>query len=162
FSIEGAAHLTFGGTNAPDIFNVTTSGDYLAAKNHYGVGTFHIDNDQILSPAIAPGTPSPFDDPVYTVTRTFGTNGKTQTIPFSVHDADSSSIGLDGAGASDTYTTNLGLGGFLDVDVSDSDTTTQNNLTVNFRDRGLIGTSAVLTNNSLHLDYYTELVLNML
>ena len=158
FSIEGAANLVFGGTNAPDVFNVTTSGDFLAQKNHYPVPTWmQFDANTIYVPA--PGgllLTQPYPDPVYTITRTFGTNGKTQAIPFSVHDADSSSISLDGKGASDTYNSTLGLGGFLDVTVDDSDAATQNSLTVNVRDLVLQPQSALLTDNALHLDYYTS------
>ncbi len=165
FSIQGGAHLTFGGTNAPDLFDVSTSGDFFATKDHFAVPAYSYENTPsgVIGPIIPPlfgeaqSLPysNPYPDPVYSVTRTFGTNGKTQTIPFAVSDADASSIGLDGKGASDTYNLTLGLGAFIDVTVEDSDTTTQNELTVNVREGDVFNNQATLTDSALHLDYYT-------
>ena len=164
FSISGGAHLTFGGTNAPDSFDVSTSGPFYGMKNHFSVPKFAY---YYYPPAFGGATVGPVpdiygvllpnrnSDPIYYVTRTFGTNGKTQTIPFAVSDADASSIGLDGKGAKDTYNLTLGVGAFIDVAVEDSDTTTQNDLTVNVRDRALFNNQVTLTDNALHLDYYT-------
>ena len=61
-------------------------------------------------------------------------------------------------GRVDTYNLTLGLGAFIDTTITDSDPTTQNNLTVNVRDQILFNNEAVLTDNALHLDYYTKRV----
>ena len=98
-----------------------------------------------------------FDGPFYDVTRTYGTNGRTQSILFELEDADRSSIVLDGRGASDDYHIGLGLGNFLDITINDSDTTTQNTLEVDFQDTQLLADRAVLTDNSLQVEYFTRL-----
>ena len=159
FSISGGAHLTFGGTNAPDIFIVSTTGSYYDGKDHVTLPKYSPTPDGIQVPAgLGIELPSRFPDPVYSITRTFGTNHVTQTIPFTVDDEDGSSISLDGGGASDAYSITIGVGSFVDVSVDDSDPTTQNPLTVNVRDGHVINNIATLTDNALHLDYYTEVV----
>ncbi len=159
FSIEGGAHLVFGGTNAPDLFDVTSTGPFYGMKNHFSVPKFGFINSSYIGlTGMGVLLPTNNPDPIYYVTRTFGTNGRTQTIPFSVSDADASSIGLDAAGASDTYNLTLGLGAFIDVSVEDSDLANQNALTVNVRDSVLIDNQIVLNDNALHLDYYTRVV----
>ncbi len=157
FSISGGAHLTFGGTNLPDIFNVTTSGYYYDGLDHVTEPFYAPTPNGIQVPApYGIILPSRFPDPVYSITRTFGTNNVTQTIPFAVGDEDQSSIELDAGGAKDTYNITLGVGAFIDVSVNDSDPSTQNNLTVNVRDGYLVNNTATLTDNLLHLDYYTD------
>ncbi len=159
FSISGGAHLTFGGTNAPDDFSVDTSGSYYDGMDHVTAPKFAYTHDGLQLPALGGlELPSRLPDPVYSITRTFGTNNVTQTIPFAIDDEDGSSISLDGGGASDTYSITLGVGAFVDVSVDDSDPTTQNTLTVNVRDGNLVNNIATLTDNALHLDYYTEVV----
>ena len=98
-----------------------------------------------------------FDGPLYTVARTFGTNGHTQSISFDVDEVASSSIVLDGRGESDQYNINPGLGSFLDIRIEDSDSTKQNSLLVSYTDTTLLSYRATLTDNSLRLDYYTPL-----
>ncbi len=157
FSISGGAHLTFGGTNAADTISVTTSGYYYDGLDHVTEPKYAITPDGFQVPAPNGITlPSRFPDPVYSITRTFGTNHVTQTIPFAVGDEEQSSIELDAGGAKDTYNITLGVGAFIDVSVNDSDPTTQNNLTVNVRDGNLVNNIATLTDNLLHLDYYTD------
>ena len=89
FSISGGAHLTFGGTNAPDFFNVTTSGSYYDGQDHVTEPKYAPTPDGIQVPAILGIVlPSRFPDPVYSIMRMFGTNNVTQTIPFAVDDED--------------------------------------------------------------------------
>ena len=91
-------HLVFGGTNAPDAFQVSTSGNYYDQKNHFTVTKYaRLADGSLLVPGGALVLPNRFPDPVYSITRTFGTNGKTQTIPFVIGDAFASSIELDAA-----------------------------------------------------------------
>ena len=159
FSIEGGANLRFGGTNAPDQFDIDVQADLLAKKNHFAVQTFMpFDATTIYSPApsgLLLGNSVRYPDPIYFVTRTFGTNNRTQTIPFAISNADASSIVLDGKGASDSYAIRIGVGSVIDVTVDDSDATTQNTLTVNFRDVQLFNQQLVLTDNQLHFEYFT-------
>ena len=63
-----------------------------------------------------------------------------------------SSIELNAGGASDTYNITLGIGAFIDVTVNDTDTSTQNSLTVNDRDSVLRNNRVVLTENELQLE----------
>ena len=158
FSISGGAHLTFGGTNAPDIFAVSTSGSFYDGLEHVTEPKYSGNSDGSFQVPAQGGIelPSRLPDPVYTITRTFGTDNVTQTIPFTVDDELASSITLDGGGASDTYNLTLGVGAFLDVAVADSDPTTQNKLTVNVRDGYLVNNKATLNDSALNLDYYTE------
>lgn len=158
FSISGGAHLTFGGTDLPDIFNVTTSGSFYDGKDHVTEPKYAPTPDGgFLVPApYGIILPSRLPDPVYSITRTFGTNNVTQTIPFAVGDEDQSSIALDAGGAADTYNITLGVGAFIDISVNDSDPTTQNKLTVNVRDGYLVNNIVTLTDNAVHLDYYTD------
>ena len=144
----------------PTLFNVITTGSYYDQKNHFTVQKFGYDVDGILHyPGnYGIGLPSRFPDPVYTITRTFGTNGRTQAIPFDVGDAFGSTIELNGGGASDSYDITMGVGAFVDVTVNDTDLSTQNQLTVSVRDSNLIKNIATLTDSALHLDYYTSVV----
>lgn len=159
FSISGGAHLTFGGTNAPDTFIVSTIGSYYDGKDHVTEPKYSPTPGGIQVPAtLGIELPSRLPDPVYSITRTFGTNNVTQTMPFTVDDEESSSIELNAGGASDAYSITMGVGAFIDVSVNDSDPTTQNSLTVNVRDGNLVNNMATLTDNSLHLDYYTDVV----
>jgi hypothetical protein len=157
FSISGSANLTFGGTNAPDVFAVSTSGSFYNAENGFTPPKWANGPSGLVIPGGGFQLPSRFPDPVYLVTRTFGTNGRTQTIPFAVRPG-GSSIALNAGGASDSYTITLGVGAFVDVTVDDSDAANQNGLTVNVRDSVLAMNQVVLTDNAVHLDYYTEVV----
>jgi hypothetical protein len=158
FAISGGAKLTFGGTNLPDVFDVSTSGYYYGLENHFPVYNYSTTTEGYQG--AGPSTLPREADPIYAVTRTFGTNGRTQTIPFAVSDASASSIKLNAGGASDTYNITLGIGGFIDVSVDDTDTTNQNSLTVNVHDSVLRNNRVVLTDNALQLDYYTATILN--
>ncbi len=160
FTISGSAHLIFGGTNAPDLFNVSATGDYYGQKNHFTVPKYGYDENGVLHFPQNYGIvlPGRAPDPVYAITRTFGTNGRTQTIPFAVSDADASTIELNAGGASDTYDITMGVGSFVDVTVNDTDLSTQNVLTVDIRDSNLIKNIATLSDNALHLDYYSSVV----
>ena len=174
FKVFGSAAVKFGGSPAPDDFSVTAQ---------YSFPFFYATEDRHLGPALIPaninGPPNiqdfdnglagftleelPYgylDGPILSITRTFGTNGRTQIIPFSVADSDQSSITLDGRGASDDYTIDIGVGTFLDLAVDDSDVTNQNALTVEFNQPldFLGGTSATLTDTSLQLEYYTPIL----
>ena len=125
FSISGGAHLVFGGTNAPDLFNVVTSGSYYDQKNHFTVEKFG--TRRKWRPASFQGTTASVYPVAFRIRsirsrRTFGTNGRTQTIPFDVGDAFSSTIELNAGGASDTYDITMGVGAFVDVTVNDSRT----------------------------------------
>jgi hypothetical protein len=155
FKVGGSVHLTFGGSNAPDLFNVSTSSLFYQSKSRYGLPQQTYDNGNYTGLF---DDPTYYAAPVYTVSRTFGTNHRTQVISFAINDANSSSLTLDGRGASDTYNLTLGLGAFIDTTISDSDPTTQNNLTVNVRDQILFNNEAVLTDDALQLDYYTRRV----
>ena len=177
FSIEGAAHLKFSGTAQPDVFDLDVAGIYFAKKNHFTVGDhFTAPSDpgvlldvNPLVPGVGSTTipdlydgfipqiylPTRWADPIYTVKRVFGTNGRMQSIPFSASDADASSITLDGKGAGDTYNVEQGVGGFLNVTIDDADITTQNTATVRLRESDVVYTNATLTDNSLALGFYT-------
>jgi hypothetical protein len=169
--------LKFSGTAQPDVFDLDVAGIYFAKQNHFTVG------DLFTSPSspgvlldvnpLVPGVgsttipdfydgfipqvylPTRWADPIYTVKRVFGTNGRMQSIPFSVADADASSIALDGKGASDTYNVEQGVGGFLDVTIDDADTTTQNTAAARLRESDVVYANATLTDNSLALGFYT-------
>ncbi len=177
FSIEGAAHLKFSGTAQPDVFDLDVTGIYFAKKNHFTIGDLFTGppnssvllHENPLVPGVGSTTipdlydgfiplvylPPRWADPVYTVKRLYGTNGRMQSIAFSVSDADASSITLDGKGAADTYNVEQGVGGFLDVTIDDADTTTQNTAAVRLRESDVVYTSATLTDNSLALGFYT-------
>ena len=129
--------------------------DIFAAKNHRSAKTFIPFNNSFIP--YSAGFGGVYADPIFDIRRVFGTSGKVQTIPFQVHDADSSSIVLDGKGASDTYTVDVGLGSFIDVSVQDSDAATQNSLITNFNSLGftLIPAKLTLTDNRVQFEYYT-------
>ncbi|MCC7085315.1 MAG: VCBS repeat-containing protein [Pirellulales bacterium] len=130
--------------------------DYIA------VNTGHQETSTILPVSYRPGSLDfqglyfRFDDPLYSFSRTFGTNGRTQVISFEVSDVSSSSVVLDGRGASDNYDVDVGLGSFLNITVDDSDPTTQNTLHTNFLDGALLPHKATLTDNSVNLEFYTQ------
>ena len=155
FGISGGAQLTFGGTNLPDLFDVTTTGPFLAGPNHFQPPQLFVDGETgQITPY--PSGSDRWPDPVYTITRTFGTNGRTQSIPFAVSDAAASSLKLNAGGASDTYSITLGLGAYLDVAVNDSDASTVNSVSVSLRDSVLVNKSLAINDNSVQLDYYTN------
>jgi hypothetical protein len=161
FSIVGGAHLVFGGTNAPDIFSVTATGPYHGLANHYSPARIWNITPSGGGPTTTiltgwDGVSFPLPDPVYSVTRTFGTNGRTQTIPFAVHDAAASSVELNAGGASDSYSINLGLGAFIDVGITDTDSSSTNPLTVSTGDGSLIYNTLKFTDTAIELDYYTQ------
>ena len=154
FTISGGADLTFGGTNAPDVFDVTTTGAFHSQANHYGPPRLSMYNGVIGAFPWQPNIRWP--DPVYTVTRTFGTNGRTQVVPFTVSDVYQSSLALNAGGASDAYSLTLGLGAFLDIGINDSDASTVNSLAVNVLDSVLENKSLTISDNAVELDYYTN------
>lgn len=160
FSITGGAHLIFGGTSAHDEFNVYTVGSYYDQKDHFTVPKFGTDEYGIFHPFANYGIalPSRMPNPVYYIARYFGTNGRSQTIPFEIADNFGSAIELNAAGASDTYYVTLGVGSFVNVTVNDSDTAHQNELTVQVRDSNLVYNTATITDNEVQLDYYTDVV----
>ena len=84
FKVAGATHLIFGGSNAPDLFNVSTSSLFYQSKSRYGLPQQTYDNGNYTGLF---DDPTYYAAPVYTITRTFGTNGRTQTIPFAIADA---------------------------------------------------------------------------
>ncbi len=145
---------------APDDFNVYTTGSYYDQKNHFTVPKFGYDEYNVFHPFTNYGIalPSRFPNPVYYISRYFGTNGCAETIPFSIDDNFNSAIELNGGGASDTYYVTLGVGSFVNVTVNDTDTASQNELTVQVFDSNLVYNTATLTDNSVQLDYYTDVV----
>lgn len=155
FTISGSAHLKFGGSIKPDTFVTSVGNDgagYFAMKNHYFDSLYE---DGVVIPD---SSSAPDGDPVYYITRTFGTTGKTQTVPFEVQNADLSDITLDGGGASDTYDLYEGIGSFLNVTVDDSDASTQNTLSVVMninQSYGLFPDTLRVTDNVLDLKYET-------
>ena len=172
FSIAGSAHLKFGGSPAPDDFSVVAQYAYNGRANRYNVpalepfdntgysGSHDFDNGiQDFTVRSLDSFYGRHDGPVYTIVRTFGTNGKTQSIPFAVGDSNSSSITLDGKGASDDYDIGLGIGTFFDITVEDSDAATQNSLTVDYQQAYLLSHRATLTDSSLKLEYFTPIIL---
>jgi hypothetical protein len=146
--------------DTPYLYAVPYNG--LFYYNYIAVNTGDPRTSVILPVVFIPGSdnvPSPyfrFDDPLYTVARTFGTNGRAQSISFEVGEVEHSSIVLDGRGGSDTYNLDVGLGSFLNITIDDTDATAQNSLNVNFLDQYLLPHKAKLTDNSLNLEYYTE------
>ncbi|MCC7084995.1 MAG: putative Ig domain-containing protein [Pirellulales bacterium] len=157
FSIIGSAQVTFAGSPASDILDVTSQGGFNNRKNHFVVDSVIVASDGSIAGTMGYpfAGPSSYDIPVLTITRTFGTNGHTQSIPFSVDNPDASHITLDGRGGSDTNHIGLGLGSFLDITVNDSDVTTRNTLLTDFRDLNLGVVNTTLTDNSLQLQYHT-------
>jgi uncharacterized repeat protein (TIGR01451 family) len=179
-AIRGPGTMKFGGTPAPDIFEVSTRdeayGNILFGPGHYGtrnhrtqvIGNSHPNGEwYYLHPgddrSSDPNNPGPVrsypyryvDGPVYTITRTFGTNNRSQTIPLDIGEVGSTAIVLDGRGGADQYHIAVGLGSFLDITIVDSDPTTQNSLLIDSRQAGLVNHRAILTDNSLHLEFYT-------
>ena len=143
-------------TDVPYFYAVPQSGLFL--YNYIAVNTGDPETSVILPVAWEPVGPIlsyNFNNPLYTVTRTFGTNGRTQNISFEVDQVESSSIILDGRGASDDYDLDVGLGSFLDITIDDTDAATQNSLRTDFLDAGLLPHKATLTDNSLNLEFYT-------
>jgi hypothetical protein len=185
FTIVGASRLSFGGSNAPDTFSVSSDYNFYGRKDLRYVRQLastqpYVGNDDIQSGiqngnlhVLPPGNfgrtsqgewtvipPFPVDrveSPVYAIVRTFGTNGRTQTVDFKVDNPLASSLKLDGKGASDTYNITQGLGSFLDIEVRDSDLSTRNTVNVDFRHPGLLPQQATLTNNVLRLNYFTPI-----
>ena len=156
FGISGGAKLTFGGTALPDVFDVSTTGFFYGLADRFPVRYFATSGG---NSQVSPSTwPRAAELPTYMVTRTFGTNGRTQSIPFGVSDAAASRLGLNAGGASDTYSITLGIGAFIDMTVNDTDTGTQNLLKVNVRDSVLRNNRVVLTDNELQLDYYSATI----
>ena len=175
FTIVGASKLSFGGSNAPDTFSVTSAYNFYGRKDRRFVRQLVPDGITGLK-ELPPGNyayagprygdnpilfdPYPVDyvdSPVYTVTRTFGNSGVTQPVTFKVDNPLGSSLRLNGRGASDTYNITQGLGSFLDIEIRDSDLSTQNTVNVDFRNPLLLPQTATLTNNVLRLNYFTPM-----
>lgn len=160
FSVTGGAHLVFGGTNASDDFSVVTDGPYHGLANHYSparVFNYTPSGEPTQTSLIGwDGISFPLPNPVYYVVRTFGTNGRTQTVPFAVSDASASSVELNAGGASDDYEIMLSLGAFIDISIADTDLSTTNALRVLSGDGNLIYKSLNLTDTAVEFDYYTR------
>ena len=67
-------------------------------------------------------------------------------------------ITLDGKGGSDTYNIEQGLGSFGDIEVQDSDPSTQNTLNVDFHNNMLLADRAEITDNTVQLTYETPVL----
>lgn len=173
FKVTGSVKLTFGGTAAPDVLDVSPVHVNQGFLSPYGTRNHSL--PRLLVPPstslelshnladygiLVPGTqtyPGYFlEDPKYFITRTFGTTHTTQVVPFQAGIDGQGQIVLNGGGASDEYRLKMGFGSFLDVTIEDSDETTQNSLIVDVREGLLIKDRATLTDTSLHLEYYTQ------
>jgi hypothetical protein len=97
------------------------------------------------------------DGPYYSIERTFGTNGRTQSVRFDIVDANSSSLTLDGRGASDQYYFAYEHGSFIDITVDDTDESTQNLLELDARLEGFHQHRLTITDTSLKAEYYTPM-----
>jgi hypothetical protein len=174
-AIRGSGTMKFGGSPQPDIFDVSTRYDVVG---FYGYGTRNHRTMAIESRYVNgdvyylyPGdTRSPndagyvseykyvyVDGPFYSIFRTFGTNNRTQSIELNVGEVNSTSLVLDARGGADQYHVAVGLGSFLDIVMDDTDSTTQNSLLIDSRKLGFINHRAILTDNSLHLEFYTPI-----
>jgi hypothetical protein len=175
-AIRGSGTMKFGGSAAPDVFDVSTRYDVVGFFGGYGtrdhrtqvIANRYPDGElYYLYPgddrSSDPDNPGPLtgypyryvDGPFYTIARTFGTNHRTQTIELNVGAVESTSLVLDGRGGADQYQIHVDLGSFLDIVIDDSDPTAQNALLIDSRQSGFVNHRATLTDNALHLDFYT-------
>ena len=97
------------------------------------------------------------DAPVFTINRTFGTNGRFQSIQLAAVDPLHIPITLDGRGGSDTYDVDLGLGNFSDIHIKDSDATTRNSLVITPVTTDLLFHQATVTDDAVNFEFYTPL-----
>jgi hypothetical protein len=174
-AIRGSRTMKFGGSPQPGIFDVSTRYDVvgfygygtrnhrtMAIESRYANGdVYYLYPGDTASPNDA-GYVSAYqyvyvDGPFYTIARTFGTNNRTQSIELNVNEVASTSLVLDGRGGADQYHIAVGLGSFLDIVIDDTDPTTQNSLLIDSRKSGFINHRAILTDNSLHLEFYTPI-----
>jgi hypothetical protein len=185
FKFRGSGKLVFGGSPAPDAFDVSATyngpfytyataqhrpvaqiwpfdpSGYSGGDNDFVPGNFYV-----VEPGTGGYTYEYVHGPFYHITRTFGTNGHTQTIEMEFGDVGGASLTLDGRGASDQYHVASGLGTFIDITIDDTDPTTQNSATVDARQIATSGSNVALlnrevtiTDNSIHVDYYTPIQL---
>ena len=153
FNVTGSTNLTLGGSTAGTAFHVSGQGEYLANETHKYVPVFSPNADSGWQ--LFRGSSDYAPDPTLTVDRTYANTGKTQTINFTVHDVDSSSIHLLGEGASDTFDIELGVGTFGNITVNDSDSSTEHPLTVGLHGSWLAPDGGEITDNSVQLRYFT-------
>ncbi len=173
FNIQGSGRIVFGGSPAPDSFSVTATYPLAGADTN---NTAEHRTAAFMYPLVAnavfgdkadwffwypgdSGYESVYaEGPFYSVSRIFGTNGRTQDVELTVNRVADTSITLDGRGGSDQYQVVLGLGTFLNVTVADSDPSTQNSLVVDARQTGFFNDRVTLTDTSLKVEYYTPIL----
>jgi hypothetical protein len=173
FDLRGSGMVKFGGSPAPDSFDVSMEYSIGDPQIYHYITKYHR-HVRLFVPAILDDNrandfdggyyagnlsgPGYIEGPFYTITLTFGTNGRTQTMVMNIESVDATSISLDGRGASDAYHVAIGSGGFLDITIDDTDETTQNELLVDTRVVGFYYDRAILTDSSLQLEFYSPIL----
>ncbi len=167
FELRGSGLIVFGGSPAPDSFDVSATYpdnvdlSYGTADHRTATAMWPLVDNPVFNDMadwfISYSRGVYVEGPFYTISRTFGTNGRTQNITLTVDRVADTSITLDGRGGSDQYHVALGLGTFLNVTVADSDPSTQNSLVVDSRQTGFFNDRVTLTDTSLKVEYYTPI-----
>ncbi len=163
FKLAGSGSFIFGGSPGPDQFSVSASYVYYGTAQRFQFDDLQLDaNGNIIQPPPGDGIGPLLDAPVFTINRTFGTNGRFQSIPLAAVDPLHTPITLDGRGGKDTYDVDLGLGNFSDIHISDSDATTRNSLVITPVTTDLLFHKATVTDDAIQFEYYTPLEYNII
>jgi hypothetical protein len=163
FKLAGSGNFTFGGSAGPDLFSMSASYVYYGTAQRYQRDDLSLDdNGNIIPPGPGLGIGPLLDAPVFTINRTFGTNGRFQSIQLDAVDPLHTPITLDGRGGSDTYDLDLGLGNFSDIHINDSDATTRNSLTITPVTTDLFFHQATVTDDAINFEFYTPLEVNLI
>ncbi len=161
FKLAGSGSFIFGGSPGPDLFSMSASYVYYGTAERYQRDDLLIDfSGNIIQPDPGLGVLPELDAPVFTINRTFGTNGRFQSIQLEAVDPLHTPITLDGRGGSDTYDVDLGLGNFSDIHINDSDATTRNSLVITPVATDLLFRQATVTDDAINFEFYTPLEYN--
>jgi hypothetical protein len=161
FKLAGSGNFTFGGSAGPDLFSMSASYVYYGTAERFQRVDLSLDgNGNIIPPGSGLGIGPLLDAPVFTINRTFGTNGRFQSIRLAAVDPAHTPITLDGRGGSDNYDVDLGLGNFSDIHINDSDATTRNSLLITPLTTDLFFHQATVTDDAINFEFYTPLEYN--
>jgi hypothetical protein len=163
FKLAGSGSFIFGGSAGPDLLSVSASYVYYGTAERYQRLDLSVDDNGDYIPTDPnQGSGPMLDAPVFTINRTFGTNGRFQSIQLAAVDPLHTPITLDGRGGSDTYDVDLGLGNFSDIHINDSDATTRNSLFITPVTTDLFFHQATVTDDAINFEFYTPLEVNLI
>ena len=162
FKLAGSGSFVFGGSAGPDQFSVSASYVYYGTAQRHDTPDLQLDGNGNIIPIPTGQDVGYVDPPVFTINRTFGTNGRFQSIQLDAVDPLHTPITLDGRGGSDTYDVDLGLGNFSDINIKDSDATTRNSLLITPVTTDVLFHRATVTDDAIQFEYYTPLEYNII